>query len=454
MKEAKSDNVGRGRFFKGVVITFASRLLNLGFGVISSVLIARALGPEDKGIYTLTVLLPSLLVTFMNLGVGPATTFYTARKSYSLKEILGNNVILALALSMAGYFLGLIMILYFRYQLFPGVAVGYLLLALALIPGNLFFSYLHNMLLGTNRVRDYNVVVLLQAILFLGLIFIFLWALRIKIWGALLAAVISWGLVDLVLYFRVKKICGGVSFRFNSSYLVRAIKYGLQAHLSNIIAFLNYRVDMFLVHGFMGPSAVGFYSVGVGLAEKLWLVSQSAATVLFPRVASKIDNLKNDSFTPLVARTVLWITAMVAFVLMLFSQSIVVLLYSQAFLPAVRPLQALLVGIIALGVARILANDIAGRGLPIFNMYVDVIGLITNVALNVLWIPKYGITGAAWASTVSYTVALFVRLLVYCRLSNNSLKDVLIPKRSDWVLYWQMGAEVGHWIRDKVRVVL
>jgi O-antigen/teichoic acid export membrane protein len=45
-----------------------------------------------------------------------------------------------------------------------------------------------------------------------------------------------------------------------------------------------------------------------------------------------------------VARTVLWTTALVAIPLVLFSRWIVLLLYSEAFLPAVGALKALLVG--------------------------------------------------------------------------------------------------------------
>jgi O-antigen/teichoic acid export membrane protein len=139
----------------------------------------------------------------------------------------------------------------------------------------------------------------------------------------------------------------------------RAATYGIQAHISNILGFLNYRVDMFLVNWFLGPAAVGLYSVGVGIVEKLWMVSYSASTVLFPRVAAETEEQRRKEFTPLVARAVLWTTGLGALALVLLSRWIVLLLYSEAFLPAVGALQALLVGIVALSAGRVLANDIS-----------------------------------------------------------------------------------------------
>ena len=167
---------------------------------------------------------------------------------------------------------------------------------------------------------------------------------------------------------------------------------------------------MFLVNGFLGPAAVGLYAVGVGLVEKLWMISHAASTVLFPRVAAETEEQRRKEFTPLVARTVLWTTALGALALALLSRWIVLLLYSEAFLPAVGALQALLAGIVALSAGRVLSNDIAGRGRPILNAYGGLAAVATNVALNLLWIPRYGIVGAAWASTVSYSVSFLMAL--------------------------------------------
>jgi len=446
--------MGNGQFVRGTTVTFISGILNLLLGIGTSVILARVLGPEGRGIYALAILLPSLIVTFGNLGIGPATVYYVAQGEFRRQEILGNNVLLSVGIGGIGIVAGLIVVLFFRENVFPGVAPGYLLLALVLVPVQVFFSYVRYVLLGAQRIKEFNYVQIVQSVLFLGFVALALLGLKAGVNGAILAGLFTWLVVDALVFHLARRVAGGVNFKPNISYMKRATTYGIQAHLANILGFLNYRVDMFLVNGFLGPAAVGLYAVGVGLVEKLWMISQAASTVLFPRVAAETDEQRRKEFTPLVARTVLWTTALGALLLALFSRWIVLLLYSEAFLPTVSALQALLVGIVALSAGRVLSNDIAGRGFPGLNIYTGLAAVVTNVILNLFWIPRYGIVGAAWASTVSYTVLFLGVLFFYCRLSGNRWTSVVLPQRGDWMVYLKTGKAFFQWALTKVRVVL
>lgn len=443
-----------GKFVKGTTVTFTSGVLSLMIGVGTSVILARVLGPEGRGMYALAVLLPSLIVTIGNLGVGPATVYYVARRKFRREEILGNNVLLSLFVGALGILAGLVAVVFFRESVFPGVAPGYLFLALILVPTEIFSSYIGYMLLGAQRIREFNYAQLIQSALFLGFIALGLLGLRAGVLGAILAGLAAWLVADVLVFRWAKEVAGGIDFAPSTSYMRQVATYGLQAHLSNILGFLNYRVDIFLVNGFLGPAAVGLYSVGVALVEKLWMISQAASTVLFPRVAAETDEDRRKEFTPLVARTVFWTTALGALMLAFFSRWIVLLLYSEAFLSAVSALQALLAGIVALSAGRVLSNDIAGRGFPGLNIYTGIAAVATNVVLNLLWIPRYGIAGAAWASTVSYTVSFLGILFFYCRLSGNSWLEVLLPQPGDWTLYWRTAGLLGRWAQGKLRGVM
>ncbi|HDQ13226.1 MAG TPA: flippase [Sediminispirochaeta sp.] len=441
------------RFSVGTGITAGAQFISLILGLGTSVILARVLGAEGRGIYALAALLPSLIVTFGNLGIGPATVYYVARGEFRRQEILGNNVLLSAGIGGIGILAGLVGVLFFRETIFPGVAPGYLLLALLLVPVEVFFSYIRYVLLGAQRIKEFNYVQITHTVLFLGFIALALLGLRAGVAGDIVAALLSWLVVDLLVFRLALRVSGGIDLKPNRTYIKRALTYGLQTHLANILGFLNYRVDTFLVNWFLGPAAVGFYAVGVGLVEKLWMISQAASTVLFPRVAAENEEERRKKFTPLVARTVLWITALGVLALALLSRWIVLLLYSEAFLPAVGALQALLVGIVALSASRVLANDIAGRGQPMLNTCRGLITVGVNIALNLLWIPRYGIVGAAWASTVSYTLSLFTALFFYCRLSGNRWTVVVFPQRGDWALYWRTAVSLGRWVKAKTRAL-
>ena len=450
----KESPMSSGKFVRGATITFISGVLNLLLGIGASVILARILGPEGRGIYALATLLPSLIVTFGNLGIGPATVYYVARGEFRRQEILGNNILLSLGIGGLGVLAGLFVVLFFHEAVFPGVSSGYLLLALALVPVEFFFSYVSYMLLGAQRIKEFNYVQIAQSGLFLGAIALALLGLKAGVTGAIIAGLFTRVIVGATVFRLALRIAGGIDLKPNTSYIKRATSYGVQAHLSNILGFLNYRADMFLVNWFLGPSAVGLYSVGVGLVEKLWMVSFAASTVLFPWVAAETEEQKRKEFTPLVARTVLWMTALASLILAFLSKWIVLLLYSEAFLPAVGALRALLIGITTLSAGRVLSNDIAGRGFPGLNIYTGLAAVTTNVVLDLLWIPRYGIVGAAWASTVSYTVSFLGALFFYCQLSGNQWTKVVLPQSGDWALYFRAGKFLCRWVGLNLRGVL
>jgi len=439
------------KFSVGTGITAGAQAISLIVGLGTSVILARVLGPEGRGIYALAMLLPSLIVTFGNLGIAPATVYYVAHGEFRRQEILGNNLLLSIGIGGMGIIAGLVLVFFFREIIFPGVARGYLFLALFLVPVQVFFSYVRYVLLGAQRIKEFNHVQIAHSVLFLGFVALALLGLRAGVTGAILARLFAWLAVDVLVFRLARQIAGGIDPKPNRAYIKRAATYGIQAHLANILGFLNYRVDMFLVNGFLGPTAVGLYAVGVGLAEKLWMISKAASTVLFPRVAAENEEQRRKEFTPLVARTVLWTTALAGLVLALVARWIVLLLYSEAFLPAVGALQVLLIGIVMLSAWRALANDMAGRGFPGLNTGLATV--TTNIGLNLLWIPRYGIVGAAWASTASYTVAFLMALLFYCRLSGNSWTKVLLLQRGDWALYLRTATSLGQWVWAKVRGV-
>lgn len=424
-----------GTFTKNTLITFVTRILTVIFGVGITIIIARTLGPEGQGIYSLAILLPILLITFTSFGIGIATVFYIGKKKYSPQEIFGNNIIFTILISLFTILIGLATIFFFSSKLFPGVEKEYLFLALSLIPLALFFDIISHILLGLQNFKKYNIISFLQSLLFLILVGILLLGLHFGIKAAISAQILSFLLVGVVLFLFTKKETEGIFFKLNTRYFKDAFSYGFKVHLGWIFSFLHYRVDLFLINIFINPIAVGFYYVAAKLAEGIWLISRSASVVLFPKVASETNEKSLKEFTPLVCRNSLLITLLIAVLLFVFGHWLIVLFYSKDFLESIQPFRILLIGTIAIGGRMILANDLIARGKPMLNTYIAGISVLLNIVLNILWIPKWGIAGAAWATAVSYSVMFIITVFVYNRISGNKIKDIILPKKSDLIFY-------------------
>jgi O-antigen/teichoic acid export membrane protein len=110
---------------------------------------------------------------------------------------------------------------------------------------------------------------------------------------------------------------------------------------------------------------------------------------------------------------------------------LITLLYSPEFQEAAYSLRLILPGIVLLNTARVLAHDIAGRGMPEINLLQSAIALAVNIIANLILIPLYASRGAALASTISYSVLAILTLRVYCRLANVSWLSIYLPNRND-----------------------
>ena len=122
---------------------------------------------------------------------------------------------------------------------------------------------------------------------------------------------------------------------------------------------------------------------------------------------------------------------------LLFSHLLIRILYTAVYLPAAEALIALLPGIVAMAIPKMLAADLSGRGKPHYAMVAGIISFALNFLLNILLIPIYGIVGAAIASSVSYIMTAVLLICFYKRETSAILSDFFILKKTD--LPWLRG---------------
>lgn len=431
-------NLQHVSFAKNTILTVGTRISAFVIILLTSVLIARILGPEGKGIYALAILLPTIITRFTNLGIAPASVYHIGQRIFDEKLVFGNNVLLSAIIGFITLLIGTIVIMFLHSTFFAGINRWYLFLALFAGPLLLFNVYLLFLLLGMEKIKTYNIMHVLHTFFLFAFSVIALLILRTGLLGVLFAFVLSYVFANVCLFFVVKRYTQGISFNLSFDYLKKMLHFGGAINTSNLLTYLNYRFGMLLVSYFLTTAAVGFYSVAVGIAEQLWLVSTAVATVLFPRISTERDERTRRKLTPVVTRNVLVITALGALVLYFLSPWLITFVYSEKFVFSVIPLQILLPGVVALSVWQLLHQDIAGRGRPMLNVYVNLMAVILNIVFNLLLIPKYGINGAAWATTFSYCGALLGAVVVYQKLTNSPLAKIFLPQHSDLRLYKQM----------------
>ncbi|MGA4577386.1 polysaccharide biosynthesis C-terminal domain-containing protein [Limisphaera sp. VF-2] len=404
-------------------------------GFASSLLTAHYLGPEGRGLLTVALLLPSILVAVANLGLPTATIYYAARAELPPPAIIGNNILLGLLAAAASALVGALVLLLSADSMFKGPQPTHFLLAFAALVPQTLYTFMRPILLGYREVKGYNAAGVAQSLLIVTVLAISFLAFSPSVAVSLSAILLAWWLAAVFVLVLLLRRSGTVDLRLRCSYVRKALGYGLKAHVANILAMLLYRVDLLLLNSLKGPDAVGLYSLAVAAAESLNMISQAGATLLLPRVAAAASQQPTDPFVGLLMRTTVLATALAALVLSCCAPLVFVLCFPPAFMPALSGFYAILPGIVAMSGTRVLCNFLAGYGRPHLNIVVGAAALALNVVLNLLWIPKWGMVGAGFASSVSYFLALAVAGRFYARITQVSWKETFIPRAADWVLY-------------------
>lgn len=302
---------------RNIGATFGRQVFAAILNLLTVVLIARVYGPEGNGAFAVALLLPTMLASFLNLGVAPANVYFLGSNQVSVRDLLRANARIFLWLGTLGSLLGAGLLIWNASGIFPGISALILWFALAIFPISLFNSYLHSVFQGLQQFKPYNLLAILQPLLLLLLVagltllgnreLAFLVGAQFVSQLAVLGLTVRW----------LKPVLGPRRDAQPTSEIAkRTLSYGWKAHLSNILAFVNYKADVFLVNLFMGPAAVGVYVIAVAMSEKLWLMSQAVSTVLLPRLSQlSADEQKRKTLTPLIARWVLLATLIAALTL-------------------------------------------------------------------------------------------------------------------------------------------
>jgi len=436
---------------KNSLITFVSRIIMIIVGVTSSVILARILGPSGRGVYTLIFLFPTIFSMLGSLGIETSNTYFTGSKKYKLSDIVSNSLVFAFIMSFIIILIFLAIAktsVFQQYLLSNKIPLPYLWLAILLLPILLLSNFLKYIILGKEKIKSFNKIGIFEKILELLLLVLFLIILNKGLFGAVISFIFTGLGVALITFLFIRKM-GKINFSFNPKLMKESIQYGGKAYIGDIVQFLNYRLDMLLVAWFLTPVAVGYYVVAVGLAERIWLIPGSIGLVLFPRVSS-VGGKRADLFTPKIARNILFILFLIFLLTIFLAKPFIGLLYGVDFLPSVMPLLILLPGIVVLGFAKILASDLAGRGRPEFGTYAALVSLAVNIPLNLILIPKWGISGAAFASSVAYLIATAILLVSFLKFSGSTWQETLLIKKEDFNNYLNLFYKVKRAIKDRL----
>ncbi|MFJ4388877.1 oligosaccharide flippase family protein [Pseudomonas soli] len=428
--------MNRNSYLRHLALSMGTKLAMIALRLLRNVLLARILGPSERGLFALLSTLPDLISAATSGGLNSAVGYQAAKQrdmGLLLTQVLVYGCLLAGALTLACVFL----VREFGADLEVTVQLGLLAwLLLLAVPMTVLKSGLLTLHNASGGVGAFNALRLTESLapllLFLGLF----WMWRDE---ALEAALISW-LCGIALVLALGlwwlRRQHPLALRWDRGGQRELLSYSAKSHPDLLFQQLILRSDYLFIGALLGSTALGHYAMASAAAELLLIVPEAVTTPLMKRLLQQDAGM--ERITPLALRLTATVMLGACLGMALIGHWLIVTLFGAEYAPAYPALLALLPGLLGLCYASILRLDLLGKNRPGTVSLMMGAGAALNLVLNIVLIPTWGIVGAAAASSIAYLAVTVAMLVLYCRLSGVPLGQTLIILPADLAPLRQM----------------
>jgi len=406
----------------GIVLFFI--VLQRIIQTVSGIVFARLLGPAEYGVYTLAFFFIPLFVSIARLGIPSCFNRYIPQyeQKGALRSFLKKTYLLIIA---GGVFTVLacllnakaLSIMIFGSSIYQKLVI---ICALTVFPYVIYEALVYSFsgmrvfkLAGALKTSELFVLGLLGSIL---LIF------SPKAESIIFADLIAFTLVVIFFGLVFRKYLGNLDSQDikikESNFYGKIFKFSVFFIIAPVINTLFNNTDRWMLSRFTDFSQVGIYSMGLNIAGIIFLFGMIAGNVLSPNMShiweqgdkQKVMYVLNFS---LKVNTLFILCGALA--ISLFKRQIVSILYGVEYIGCLPIIGAMLIFWLYHGVYW----TVSSYSELIEKTYIPLIcgcaGLICNVFFNYLWIPRYGLMGAAVATNISFGISIIMMYLWFMK---------------------------------------
>jgi O-antigen/teichoic acid export membrane protein len=415
-----------------VLLNLLGEFGTLLIGFVPAILVARWLGPSGRGLLGVIGTTSSIAFIVSSAGLPMAVWYWASKKKPPTGALLGNS--LAYAAFLAALFMPVAWI--FRDELSDLLAKGQgqtvWIFAAAVIPIAFLDWTTHNQLLGAQRFGYYNLLIILQKIMYFAGIVVFLRFVDLGVSGVFLAG-ISGSL--LLIGGALRVIIPEGRPRLDRDLARKLFGYGTRTQIGAIFRYMNSRFDVLILQFFVPLSSVGYYVISQTLAELVLMIARSFQSSILPLVTRGSEEAEGPDATAatlLRHHGVLTVLAVIANAF--FSPLLILVAYGPAYYSALLPFFIILPGVWFLGSGLVISNDLNARNRPVAASALSGTAVLVTIILDLVLIPLFGVPGAAVASLIAYLVYGVASFITLSRIAGSPVRE-FIPKRSDLALY-------------------
>jgi PST family polysaccharide transporter len=409
---ARATRVGSRRVVADVVIQLGGQVVNIALGIVTTVVIVRALGATRYGEWATVLATIELIAAVGNFGLETVAVRLAAQEPEREGAWVGaaTGLRLAIALPMLAAFVVALAVMASDHEmLVAGLVLSVLFLTAALSTLRIVFR-LH--------VRNHVTVAFTTANSVL-------WAGSVIAIAALDGGMVAFALAFVAITILVQGALAvlalrtiHVRWRGSRQLWRRLFGIGISVGIAGTLTFAYGRIDQILVYELAESATdVGVYAAMYKILDNAGFLPMAVMITLFPIMAGlfpsdpprlrRMMQIAIDYLT-IVSLGGLALTIVAA-------EPIVELLYGPDYVSGATVLTILIAAFVPICIGNVAGNMVVAMDLQRRYIWFALLGLLLNVPLNLLLIPRYGIEAAAWVTLLTEVIVVSLSLAMVLR---------------------------------------
>ncbi len=400
------------------IFSLFAKILSVAIGMVYTILYSRYLGSELRGVASVILNYADIIMLVLCFGIYQSYPYFKKTKSANYIQYV-NNI---LALFLLYFAIAVIIVLYFGIT--SQVAIVAILIPIMMATRQ--FYYL--VMIERPKLKNlYAIILEVFDVLFVAFLLLFTEANYLI---CVLFLIIK-NTVALIISFANLKI-KPQDIRPTFKGIMPALQYGIIPMITIMLMEVNYKIAIIMLEWFSIPNGeIGVYSLGIMLAQKLWIIPDALKDVL----TSKLSKGKSAEEVCRITRISLWAVVACVAVASIIGKPIIPLMFGSEYSGAYAVFLSIVIGVIGMVFYKMIYAYNVVNGRRVNNFIYLCVSCVSSVVLNCITIPRFGIRGAGLTSTISYTLCGICFLIDFCKATDTKLTNMLLIQKEDIQLF-------------------
>jgi O-antigen/teichoic acid export membrane protein len=365
--------------------------------------LARMIGETHYGIYGTVGGFIAIGSSIVNFGMGPIVIRDVARNPSSAGKYLTATLFMQTLLALVAY---LVVNGAAALGSYPGEIRAYLALAAISLMIDILGNMCNDLLLAQERMTASSVIAVGHIILLITLAAVALVA-GYGLLGVYMATLVA-GVARAAVFWLMLKV--RPQFPFDRSIAIPLLLNGAPLAISAFLSLAYQHADKLMSARFIGSTETGYLTAAFviifGVVE---LLNTTILIAIYPMMSRYHGSPTFGFIVEKLAFFTLVVSLPIALTLSIFATEITVPLFGPDFAPAAGVLRILIWYAVASMTVNVFAQGLTVQNRQRSLLGLRAAGLATNIALNVLLLPRIGVEGAAVASlTAEILILIFM----------------------------------------------